>query len=114
MSDNLSSDPSALWQATLRDLSSQVSRANYDTWLDGTEGLRFEGNSLVVGTRSEFVTEWLQQRLKPSILRSLSEISGQSLDVFFQPLQPIQSSAQTLLLVCPQWFLGDSQRWRWM
>ena len=83
MSDNLSSDPSALWQATLRDLSSQVSRANYDTWLDGTEGLRFEGNSLVVGTRSEFVTEWLQQRLKPSILRSLSEISGQSFDVFF-------------------------------
>ena len=38
MSDNLSSDPSALWQSTLRDLSSQVSRANYDTWLDGTEG----------------------------------------------------------------------------
>ena len=47
MSDNLSSDPSALWQATLRDLSSQVSRANYDTWLDGTEGLRFEGTARV-------------------------------------------------------------------
>ena len=94
MSENLSNDPSALWQATLRDLSSQVSRANYDTWLDGTEGLRFEGGSLVVGTRSEFVTEWLQQRLKPSILRSLSEISGQSFDVFFQPLQPPQTSSQ--------------------
>ena len=94
MSENLSSDPSALWQATLRDLSSQVSRPNYDTWLDGTEGLRFEGNSLIVGTRSEFVTEWLQQRLKPSILRSLSELSGQPFDVFFQPLQPLQTPAQ--------------------
>ena len=38
--ERVASDPAAFWQAALRDLASQVSRANYDTWLDGTEGVR--------------------------------------------------------------------------
>ena len=85
--ERVASDPAALWQAALRDLSSQVSRANYDTWLDGTEGVRIVEDTLVVGTKSEFVTEWLQKRLRPSIIRSLSEIAGRSVDVAFEPLR---------------------------
>ena len=86
--ERVENDPAAFWQAALRDLASQVSRANYDTWLDGTEGVRVVEDTLVVGTRSEFVTEWLQKRLRPSIIRSLSEIAGHSIDVAFEPLRP--------------------------
>ncbi len=85
--ERAASDPAALWQAALRDLASQVSRANYDTWLDGTEGVRLVEDTLVVGTKSEFVTEWLQKRLRPSIIRSLTEIAGHSIDVAFEPLR---------------------------
>jgi len=88
MSDERASlDPVALWQAALRDLAAQVSRANYDTWLEGTEGLRLVADTLVVGTKSEFVTAWLQKRLRPSIIRSLTELAGHSLDVAFEPLR---------------------------
>ena len=76
-----------MWQVTLRDLAYQVSRANFDTWLAGTEGVRLVDDLLVVGTRSEFVTEWLQKRLRPSIIRSLSEVAGRSMDVAFEPLR---------------------------
>ena len=93
MPDSVAYDPAAMWQATLRDLASQVSRANYDTWLDGTEGVRLVDDLLVVGTRSEFVTEWLQMRLRPSIIRSLSEIATRSMDVAFEPLRAPDTEA---------------------
>ena len=84
---DLQSDAYALWVAALRDLAHQVSRANYDTWLEGTEGIRIDGDTLVVGTRSEFVTEWLQKRLRPSIIRTLTELASRQLDVAFEPLR---------------------------
>ena len=89
-------DPVALWQAALKDLSSQVSRANYDTWLDGTAGLRLEQDHLVVGTRSEFVTEWLQKRLRPAIIRSLTDLSERPLDVTFEPLRSVEDQVAAL------------------
>ena len=49
--DPAQGDPVELWQQTLRHLAQHVSRANYDTWLEGTEGLRFSDGALVIGTR---------------------------------------------------------------
>ncbi len=80
-------DPFALWQTALRDLSAQVSRANYATWLEGTEGLRLVDDTLTVGTKSEFVTEWLQKRLLPSILHTVTGLVGREIDVRFEPLR---------------------------
>jgi chromosomal replication initiator protein len=79
-------DANTLWQAALRDLAQNVSRANYQTWLEGTEGLRLDGSRLIVGTRSEFVTEWLQKRLRPLILRTIADLADEPLDVGFEPL----------------------------
>ena len=84
----LHDDPTVLWQQALRHLQQHVSRANYDTWLDGTEGLRLEPGRLVVGTRSEFVTEYLHKRLQPLIIRTLTDLAGEPLDVRFEPLRP--------------------------
>ncbi|MBM3139926.1 MAG: chromosomal replication initiator protein DnaA [Candidatus Rokubacteria bacterium] len=82
----LDTDADALWIAALRDLSHQVSRANYETWLEGTEGVRLDGDTLVIGTRSEFVTEWLQKRLRPAIIRTLTDLAGRQLAIAFEPL----------------------------
>ena len=80
-------DPAELWQQALRHLSQNVSQANYNTWLDGTEGLRFIDHSLVIGTKSEFVTEWMQKRMRPLIVRTLTELAGEPLDIRFEPLR---------------------------
>lgn len=79
-------DAGALWRETLDVLSQHLSRANYETWLEGTEGLRFEDSRLIVGTRSEFVTEWLKKRLRPLLLRTIADLAEQSLDIDFEPL----------------------------
>ena len=86
-SDEAHGDPGELWRQTLHSLAQHVSRANYDTWLDGTEGLRFIDGTLVVGTRNEFATEWIQKRLRPLIVRTLTELSGQPIDIRFEPLR---------------------------
>ncbi|MBX7112175.1 MAG: chromosomal replication initiator protein DnaA [Dehalococcoidia bacterium] len=80
-------DPADLWQQALRHLAQHVSRANYDTWLEGTEGLRFDDATLVIGTRSEFVTEWIQKRLRPLIVRTLTELAAQPIDIRFETLR---------------------------
>src|SRR5690606_39964975 len=46
--------------------------------------------------RSEFVTEWLQKRLRPLILRTLADLAGQPLDVRFEPLRAADEDAQPL------------------
>ena len=89
-------DPVALWQSVLKDLSPQVSRANFDTWLDGTVGVRIDDGALVVGTRSEFVTEWLQKRLRPSIIRSLTDLVGRPFDVAFEALRAADDQVPAL------------------
>ncbi|MGE0229382.1 MAG: chromosomal replication initiator protein DnaA [Dehalococcoidia bacterium] len=86
-SDAALGDPVDLWQQALRHLAQHVSRANFDTWLEGTEGLRFENGALVVGTRSEFVTEWIQKRLRPLIVRTLTELAAQPVDIRFETLR---------------------------
>ena len=92
----MDTDPATLWQETLRHLSQHVSRANYETWLAGTEGLRLDDNALIVGTRSEFVTEWLQKRLRPLIIRTLTDLGGQSLTVRFEPLRAADDDTPAL------------------
>ena len=89
-------DPAALWQDALRTLAQHVSRTNYATWLDGTEGLRIEQGQLVVGTRSEFVTEWLQKRLRPLILRTLADLGDEPLEVRFEPLPTAEAEPEPL------------------
>ncbi len=85
-----------LWQDALRHLAQHVSRPNFATWLEGTEGLRVEGDALIVGTRSEFVTEWLQKRLRPLIVRTITDLAGEPLDVRFEPLRAVVDNSPPL------------------
>ncbi len=94
-----SRDPSDLWQQALRHLAQHVSQANYDTWLDGTEGLRFVDHALVIGTKSEFVTEWMQKRMRPLIVRTLTELASEPLDIRFEPLRPLDAISAAALQV---------------
>jgi chromosomal replication initiator protein len=89
-------DAAELWQQALRHLAQLVSPQNFETWLEGTEGLRRGDHQLVVGTRSEFVTEWLQKRLRPLIVRTLTELAEEPLDVRFEPLRPAGESGPAL------------------
>lgn len=80
-------EPAATWEATLGQLQLQVTRANFDTWLRDTHGVRFDDDAFVVGAPNDFAREWLSMRLKPMIARALASVVGHKVEVAFEVLR---------------------------
>lgn len=89
--------PTAIWTATLGQLEMLVTRANYDTWLRDTVGLRHDDDRFVVGAQSDFATEWLATRLRPLIAKTLARVLGHAIDVAFEVVRPTTLDAPVLL-----------------
>jgi chromosomal replication initiator protein len=83
----ITTDAASTWVATLGQLELNVTRANYDTWLRDTVGLRFEGDRFVVGAHNDFATEWLHARLRAPITRQLAQQLGRSVEVSFEVIR---------------------------
>jgi len=89
-----------IWQKALGELQTQVSRANYNTWLRDSHGVSYENGVFVVGTPSAFVAEWLTKRLHSLVRKTLTHVTGAETDVQFvvrespsAPRRPQLSSA---------------------
>lgn len=78
--------PNELWNRALGQLELQVTRPNFDTWLRNTVGLRLEGDTLVIGTPTDFALEWLRSRMQAQIARTVSRLAGTELHVSFEVL----------------------------
>ena len=51
-----------IWGAALGGLELQVTKANYQTWLKDTMGLKNENGTFVIGAPNTFAVEWLEKR----------------------------------------------------
>ncbi|MGQ9546153.1 MAG: chromosomal replication initiator protein DnaA [Dehalococcoidia bacterium] len=80
-----------VWKQALGKLQAQVSKANYNTWLVNSQGIRFDADTLVVSVPSIFAAEWLSKRLYPLVRKTMVDIAGQNLDVQFVVQNPEQS-----------------------
>ena len=76
--------PQALWEAALGQLQLQVTRPNYETWLRDTAGLVLQDETFTVSVPTDFVAEWLRERLNDLITKTLSGILGRPLQVMFR------------------------------
>ncbi|MDQ6740638.1 MAG: chromosomal replication initiator protein DnaA, partial [Actinomycetota bacterium] len=72
-----------LWQAALNVLQQQVARKEYETWLKTSSIADFDNGTVVVAMPNTFAVEWVENRIKPLIERTLSEIVGYALKVRF-------------------------------
>jgi chromosomal replication initiator protein len=77
-------DAAETWVAALGQLQLQVTRANYDTWLRDTVGMRFEDDKLIIGAPNDFATEWLATRMRVGILRAVAGVVGRKVEVDFE------------------------------
>lgn len=68
-------DNSQLWEKTLFELESDLSRANFSTWFKNTTIVKLDDGIVVVGVPNEFVKDWLQNKFHKMILRSLRNLS---------------------------------------
>ena len=73
-----------VWETALGQLQLRVSRTNFETWLKGTVGLSSTNGQFVVGTNSDFTSEWLDTRLRPLIAKTLGAILRAPVEVRFQ------------------------------
>lgn len=75
--------PENAWKATLGELELQMTKATFNTWLRNANLLSCEDNLYVVGVKSDYAKDWLENRLKDTILRTLSAITGEKTDIRF-------------------------------
>ena len=72
-----------VWQTVLNQLQLQMARATFDTWLKDTRLVSHENGTIVVGTKTTFAKDWLENRLLTTINRAATNIVGHSVDIQF-------------------------------
>ncbi|CAG0946238.1 partial Chromosomal replication initiator protein DnaA, partial [Anaerolineae bacterium] len=65
-----------IWNAAKCELELQMTKATFDTWVRPSSALGFDGDTFVVLVHSPYATEWLNNRLSTTILRTLCGIVG--------------------------------------
>lgn len=81
-----------VWQAALGELQLQMPRATFDTWLKGTCVIAYEpaggdqskAGLLVIGTQNAYAKDWLENRLKGKIKRTVAGILGRDVEMEFR------------------------------
>lgn len=73
-----------IWEAVLGQLQMQVTKSNFRTWLEKTEGLSYQGNEFTVGVPNAFIAEYLEQNQRSLIEKTLVAHTRPDIKVVFQ------------------------------
>jgi hypothetical protein len=74
----------AIWAETQAVLRPQMTRATYDTIIQGTRLLGRENGNYIIGVQTEMAKEWLENRLRDIVRRALSNVIGVAVNVEFR------------------------------
>lgn len=87
--------PESAWKATLGELELQMTKATFNTWLKDAQLLASDDELFVVGVRNDYARDWLEHRLHGAVVRTLSAIVGQEMDVRFVVGDKLPSGVQS-------------------
>jgi len=73
-----------IWEAALGELQIQVSKPNYQTWLEKTIGLSYQDNQFVVGVPNIFVAEYLDKNQRSLIEKTLIGLTHRGTKILFR------------------------------
>jgi len=76
-----------IWQATLRELQLQMTKATFDTWVKNTRAISHEEGIFVIGVPNDLARDWLENRLLTTVERTLVGIIGHPVEVKFAVLE---------------------------
>jgi len=79
----LTQDLQRAWQTVLGQLQIEMPRASFDTWVQHTKALSYEGGCLTVGVRNAYARDWLESRLQSTVSRLLIGIMNETVSVNF-------------------------------
>ena len=72
-----------VWSAALGELQLQMTQATFDTWLRDSRFLGFEDDTFTIGLKSEYAKDWLEHRLLTTIKRTMTRLTGRTIEVKF-------------------------------
>jgi chromosomal replication initiator protein len=75
--------PDQIWQTALGELQLQLTGATYNTWLGRTTLLACEDGTYIIGVHNGYAKDWLENRLLSMVKRTLTSITGRSVEVRF-------------------------------
>jgi hypothetical protein len=87
LSDNefrMSPEESSLWKAGLGELSMQLTKATFNTWLKDSRLHLIADGQAVIFVRNEYAADWIRNRLKPTIDRTLTAVAGKDITITVQ------------------------------
>jgi chromosomal replication initiator protein len=76
-------DAQAIWQAALGELQLQLTKATFNTWVKDTTLISYEDGTFILGVPSTYAKEWLENRLRSTIVRTLSGLVQRSVEAQF-------------------------------
>jgi len=88
---------SQAWQAALGQLQVEMPKGTYDTWVRDSELVAYEDGAFVIGANNAYARDWLEGRLKSTIIRLLTGMMNRTIEVRFvvwQPTQPSENLAE--------------------
>jgi hypothetical protein len=86
-----------IWQAALRELELQMTKATFDTWVKNTRAISYKDGTFVIGVYDALARDWLENRLLTTVERTLVGIIGHPVEVEFAVLEestPAESQGQ--------------------
>ncbi len=72
-----------VWPAVLGELELQMTQATFDTWLRDTRLLKRENGLYVIGVKSGYAKDWLENRLLGTIKRTMARHIGKTVEIKF-------------------------------
>jgi hypothetical protein len=91
--------PDQIWQAALRELQLQLTKATFDTWVKNTRAISHKSGLFVIGVHDALARDWLEDRLLTTVERTMVGIVGHPVQVEFAllkestPLRQAQDAA---------------------
>lgn len=91
-------DPHAIWRMVLSELALQMPSSTYDTWVRDTVVIGYEDGEFIIGMPNAYARDWLENRLRHTIKRTLSSIMHRAVQIQFRvrsrPVQePVRAAA---------------------
>ncbi len=89
-------DPHVVWQMLLSELALHMPPATYDTWVRDTVVMGYEDGEFIIGMPNAYARDWLENRLRHTIKRTLGSIMRRSVQVQFRVrTRPVQDLPRT-------------------
>ena len=74
---------STAWKATMGEIELKMEKATFNTWLKNADLVAVVDNEFYVRCNNDYGADWLNNRLKDTVVRTLSAITGIDLTIVF-------------------------------